>query len=116
MTKALGCLSQFFGLSLRKHRGEVLPPVARLRCGHCGEENIVAGCKTCGKSYVITTAHIEGKLRDAEAGPVSQLKAVLIGYACDSCLAKYYGNEAEAERQQRTCAACHEECLSLHGR
>ena len=113
--KAQGCLSHFFGFSIRKPRRAALPPVARLRCGHCSEENVVVGCKHCGKHYVITTAHIQGRVRDAEAGSVSHMQAILIGYTCDACLAKYYGHEAEAEKQQRTCAACHKEFLSQHG-
>ncbi len=76
---------------------------------------MVAGCKLCGRSYVLTTAHIEGRMRDAEAKSVGNQRAVLIGYTCDACLAKYYGDEAEAEQQQRTCPTCHKEFLSQHG-
>ena len=72
-----GCLSHFLGFSMRKPRRAVLPPIIRLRCGHCREENVVVGCKSCDKHYVITTAHIQGRVRDDEAGPVSHVQAIL---------------------------------------
>ena len=65
---------------------------------------------------MITTAHVEGRMRDDDAGSVSHMRAILIGYTCDACLAEYFGGINEAAERQRTCPACHEEFLSKHGR
>ena len=67
---------------------------------------------------MITTAHIEGRLRDYDAGPVSHLKAVLIS-TCDFCMHQILGDASAAVSaglRQRTCPACHTEFLSQHGR
>jgi hypothetical protein len=89
--------------------------IVRLICHHCRTENVIAGCKRCGRSYVITTAHIEGRQRDAAAGSVGHMKAILLAYTCDACLAEYFGGAEEAAEQQRTCPVCHKEFLSQHG-
>lgn len=67
---------------------------------------------------MITTAHVEGRLRDYDAGPVSHLRAVLLGQ-CDFCVRQFLGETAAAVAAgltQRTCPACHTEFLSQHGR
>ena len=111
-----GCLGQIFVPWRSSSRREKVPSTDRLTCGHCGENNLVVECEHCGKDYVITTAHVEGRMRDAESGPVSHIGAVLIAHTCDACLAKYSGNEVDAAQQQRTCAACHKEFLPQYGR
>ena len=100
----------------RKEHQRSIKPLVTLTCGHCGTDNVVAWCRECGKSYVLTTAHVEGRERDATAGSVAHLNAILLTYKCDACKAVYSGKAAEAERQQRTCPVCHEEFLSQHGR
>ncbi len=95
---------------------EPLKPLARLTCGHCNTENIVAECKRCERSYVITTAHVEGRERDDQAGSVAHMRAILLSGTCDACLAQYQGNVAEVATLQRTCPVCHNEFLSQHGR
>jgi len=92
--------------------------VGILKCGHCNTDNTVAECPRCGRSYVITTAHIEGRLRDYDAGPVSQEKTVLLS-TCDFCMHQIVGDASAAVSaglRQRTCPACHTEFLSQHGR
>ena len=92
--------------------------VGLLKCGHCGTDNTVAECPKCRRSYVITTAHIEGRLRDYDAGPVSHLKAVILS-TCDFCMHRILGDApaaVSAGLRQRTCPACHTEFLSQHGR
>ena len=92
--------------------------VVLLKCGHCQTENTVAECPKCGRGYVITTAHLEGRLRDYDAGPVNHLRAVIVSQ-CDFCLQKILGDPAAAVPaglRQRTCPACHTEFLSQHGR
>ena len=89
-----------------------------LKCAHCNTDNTVAECPKCGRSYVITTAHIEGRLRDYDAGPVSHLKAVILS-TCDFCIHQILGDASAAVSaglRQRTCPACHTEFLSEHGR
>lgn len=91
--------------------------VTLLKCGHCETDNTVAGCPKCGRGYVITTAHVEGRLRDFDAGPVGDLKAVLLSQ-CDFCIQKFLGDAAAAVSaglRQRTCPACRTEFLSQHG-
>jgi hypothetical protein len=88
--------------------------IVRLTCNHCGTENVVAECK-CEKPYVITTAHIEGRLRDDAAGSVGHMQAVLVGHTCDACIAQYFGGVEDAAERQRTCPVCHNEFLSHHG-
>jgi len=95
-----------------------LMSVVILKCGHCDTDNTVADCPKCGRSYVITTAHIEGRLRDYDAGPVSHLKAMILS-TCDFCIHQILGDAsaaASAGLRQRTCPVCRTEFLSLHGR
>lgn len=100
----------------RKNGRKPPKPLEQLTCKHCGTENVVAECKECARSYVITTAHVEGRGRDERAGSVAHMQAILLTYTCDACFAKYDGKEAEAADLQRTCPACHNEFLSQHGR
>ena len=92
--------------------------VRLLKCEHCNTDNLVAECGRCARSYVITTAHVEGRLRDFDAGPVSHLTHVLLS-DCDFCLRQSLGDSLEtasAGLRQRTCASCHTEFLTEHGR
>jgi hypothetical protein len=115
MGELKGCAGVFLPGFRKKPRPEV-KPLVRLSCHHCGTENIVAECKRCGRSYVITTAHVEGRMRgDDAAGSVSHMRAILVGYTCDACLAEHFGSVEGAAERQRTCPACREEFLSKHG-
>jgi transcription elongation factor Elf1 len=108
-----GCLSLFSPWRRGKRRRiRWLPAI--LACPHCHVANTVLECPKCGKRYVLTTAHIEGRPRDAEAKPVSHLRAVLLG-TCDACIAQIIGHVPDAEMRQRTCPACNEEFLSHYG-
>lgn len=115
MSKPQGCIGALLGFGGPTRRRKKPPFTATLICGHCSTANMVAGCQHCGRSYVLTDANLEGRMRDAEAKPVGNQRVIFTSFTCDACLAKYYGNEAEAERQQRTCPACHKEFLSQHG-
>ena len=67
---------------------------------------------------MITTAHIEGRLRDFDAGPVNREKHVVLS-TCDFCMHQIVGDASAAVSaglRQRTCPACHTEFLSQHGR
>lgn len=116
MTILPGCRNILSGIFRKKRSKPTVKPLARLTCGHCQTANVVGECKRCGKSYVITTAHIEGRVRDADAGSVGHRQAILHTGKCDVCRAPYDGNVAEAEQQQRTCPVCHAEFLSEHER
>ncbi len=89
-----------------------------LRCGHCGTDNAVAACRTCGRYFIVTQAHLAGEFRQFECQPVSQLPATEFD-VCDFCATKSSGlnpaRSVEAGLRQRTCASCHTEFLSGHG-
>ena len=102
-------------MSEKEHQRSIKQLVI-LTCGHCGTNNVVAECRKCGKGYVLTTAHIEGRRRDDAAGSVAHLGAILLTHKCDACKAAYSGKVEVAESQQRTCPVCHKEFLSQHGR
>lgn len=92
--------------------------VGILKCAHCNTDNTVAECPKCQRSYVITTAHREGRLRDYDAGPVSHLKFVLLS-DCDFCIHQILEDASaaiSAGLRQRTCPVCHREFLSGHRR
>jgi hypothetical protein len=86
-------------------------------CRHCGTENVVAECSQDARPFVLTTAHLEGRLRAFDDGPVQQLpQEFQEAPRCDFCSAKAAGlgpmETIEAGLRQKTCPACHTEFLS----
>jgi hypothetical protein len=91
-------------------------PVAQRTCRHCGASNLVAECERDGRRFVLTTAHLEGRAREVEDGPLEQLPPGFKAPLCDFCAAKAAGQApsqtTSAALRQRTCPACHTEFLS----
>ena len=86
-------------------------------CQHCGTENLVAECSHDARPFVLTTAHLERRLRAFDDGPVQQLPQGFQGAPlCDFCSAKAAGlgpmETTSAGLRQKTCPACHTEFLS----
>jgi hypothetical protein len=87
-----------------------------MTCRHCGAENFVAKCSRDARPFVLTTAHLEGRLRELDDGPVRLLPPGFEPSLCDFCTSK----DAElvpaatvmAGMRQATCAVCHTEFLS----
>lgn len=86
------------------------------RCGHCGTDNAVAACRTCGRYFVVTQSHLEGQPRSFESKPLSQQVEFDV---CDFCASKAAGlpspDVIQAGLRQQTCAHCHTEFLSGDG-
>jgi hypothetical protein len=65
---------------------------------------------------VLTTAHLEGRLREFDEGPVRDLPAGFEPRLCDFCASKAAGlgpaATVNAGLQQATCPVCHTEFLS----
>lgn len=89
-----------------------------LKCGNCNTENSVARCRKCGRGFVVTAEHLEGRLRDFDATPVVATNADAPGF-CDFCTFESLGNgvidKLNAGLRQKTCPSCHTEFLSEHG-
>lgn len=85
-------------------------------CRHCGTENLVAHCTQDARAFVLTTAHLEGRLRAFDDGPVQHLPFGVEARLCDFCAAKAAGlgpmETTSAGLRQKTCPACHTEFLS----
>jgi hypothetical protein len=85
-------------------------------CPHCATGNLVAECIQDGRLYVLTTAHIEGRPRAFDDGPVKELPSSFAPSLCDFCAAKAAGLSSieviEAGLRQNTCPVCHTEFLS----
>lgn len=87
-------------------------------CPNCGTENFVGQCRSCGRPFVLSEAHIEGRARQFGDAPLSETSEDLSLDLCDYCRLKEKGSLLEATsagRRQRTCPACHAECLSEAG-
>ena len=87
-----------------------------LTCRHCGTENFVAECPNDGRSFVLTTAHLEGRLREFEDRPVEEFPPGAETPLCDFCAGKAAGlglaELVNAGLRQKTCPACHTEFIS----
>ena len=85
-------------------------------CQHCGTENFVAECPQDGRSFVLTTAHLEGRLREFDDRSVQVLSRDVKTPLCDFCASKAAGlgpsEVVLAGLRQKTCPACHTEFLS----
>jgi hypothetical protein len=85
-------------------------------CAHCGTENFVAECPEDGRSFVLTTANLEGRLREFEDGPIDAFPPGAEPPLCDFCASKAAGlglaEVVNAGLRQKTCPACHTEFLS----
>ena len=51
-------------------------------CEHCGTQNFVAECRQDGRRFVLTTAHLEGRLREFDDGPIQELP---VGFELPLC-------------------------------
>jgi hypothetical protein len=84
-------------------------------CRHCGTENLVVECKKDARSFVLTTAHLDGRLRQFDDGPVQQLAPDFEAPLCDYCATKAAGlgpiDTTNAGLRQKTCPVCHTEFL-----
>ena len=60
-------------------------------CRHCGTENLVAECSQDARTFVLTTAHVEGRRRDFDDGPIQQLPQGFEALLCDYCTARAAG-------------------------
>jgi hypothetical protein len=80
-------------------------------CPQCGALNCVAACGTCGRRFVLTSAHIAGRPRRREDGPLRRCPEPLPVRGCDFCVSKSEGLPAgkavEMGLQMRLCASCH---------
>jgi hypothetical protein len=87
-----------------------------LTCRHCGTKNFVAECREDARPFVLTTAHLEGRLREFEDGPVEDLPTGFEPPPCDFCASKAAGlgpaETVNAGLRQATCPVCHTEFLS----
>ena len=85
-------------------------------CHHCGATNLVATCRQDGRPFVLTTAHVAGRLRDFQDGSVAELPPGFDVPVCDFCFARATEQNpirtTNAGLRQRTCPACHTEFLS----
>ena len=85
-------------------------------CEHCGTQNFVAECRQDGRRFVLTTAHLEGRLREFDDGPIQELPVGFELPLCDFCASKARGlgpmETTMAGLRQGTCPACHTECLA----
>ena len=90
-----------------------------LTCGHCGAINAVSVCQ-CGRSFVLTVAHLEGQLRGFDDRPIQRVPSNVDVLDCDFCAAKARNEDPRRALnlglRQRTCPVCHQEFLSEHGR
>ena len=92
-------------------------PTKVITCTHCHTDNTVTQCLECGRNFAVTMAHLAGKLRDFDSGPIGNL-TVAAPSRCDFCSYQLLGDTLaalEAGLRQRTCPACHTEFLSEHG-
>jgi hypothetical protein len=85
-------------------------------CRHCGTKNLVAQCSQDARAFVLTAAHLEGRLREFDDGPVQQLPPGFEAPLCDFCAFRAAGlgpiETTNAGLRQKTCPVCHTEFLS----
>lgn len=90
-------------------------PVTRT-CRHCGTDALVAECEEDGRAFVLTTAHLEGRLRTFDDGPPPQEVPAFRAGLCDRCASQAAGlgpmDVVTAGLRQKTCPVCHSEMLS----
>ena len=82
-------------------------------CRDCGEVCTVATCDRCGRSFVVTVAHIEGRERDFGDGLATGV-VDRPDWLCDVDRAKDASGAAAAVAaglRQRTCASCHSQLV-----
>jgi hypothetical protein len=93
-------------------------PTRVAACSHCGAQNVITRCERCGRGFVLTKAHVEGRLRNFDEPPISEVPQGVIRL-CDFDQSRDAGASAEliviAGLRQRTCTACHTEFLSSYG-
>jgi hypothetical protein len=86
-----------------------------VKCGHCGTDNVVGLCSECGRSFVITTAHLQLLDRKFAAEAVGALPPNFQIPTCDFCTFQARGDSFKAMTgalRQRTCPACKTEVLT----
>ena len=85
-------------------------------CRHCGTVNFVAECRIDARRFVLTTAHLEGRVREFDDGPLQDVPAGLETPLCDFCASEAAGRgpaeTVSAGLTQATCPVCHTEFLS----
>jgi hypothetical protein len=90
--------------------------VAAHACRHCGTENVVALCREDGRWFVLTTSHLEGRLRGFDDLPIQVVPPGFEPPLCDFCASKARGlpptETVNAVMRQATCPVCHTEFLS----
>jgi hypothetical protein len=78
---------------------------------------MVAECGQDNRPFVITTAHLEGRQRTYDDGPIDDVPPVFSAPLCDFCAAKAAElpptEVVTAGLRQKTCPVCHTEFLSL---
>ena len=85
------------------------------RCRHCGTINQVARCEECDREYVVTVAHVEGRLRTYDDPGLLMAPENYGPLICDFCSARRMGlsvQAVDAGLRQATCPTCHTEFLS----
>ena len=86
------------------------------RCTHCGSENLVAECGQDARPFVLTTSHLQGRMREFDDGPVQHLPADFELPLCDFCASRAAGlgptDTIGAALRQATCPVCRIEFLS----
>ena len=84
-------------------------------CPNCDASTVVAWCKTCGRPFVLSGAHLRGRVRRFGDTPLGKVPGDLGLERCDYCRLKERGQMREAmdaARRQKTCPVCHAVCLS----
>jgi hypothetical protein len=85
-------------------------------CRQCGTENLIAQCGQDARLFVLTTSHLEGRLREFDDGPVKQLPPGFEVPLCDFCSAKAAGlgpmQTTSAGLRQTICPTCRTNFLS----
>jgi hypothetical protein len=85
-------------------------------CRHCDTTNFVAECDNCRRPFALTGAHVSGRAREFDDGPLTELPTDFEVPHCDFCSAKEAGEPptvtTNAGARQKTCPICHTEFFS----
>jgi hypothetical protein len=90
----------------------------KINCHNCKADLFVRKC-SCGRSYILTSAHTEVRRRDHTAKPIDEGDANQITEKlCDFCKAKAEGEKPfvvmNIGMRQKTCPKCHVDTLSYY--
>ena len=90
----------------------------KINCHNCKGVLFVRKC-SCGRNYILTTAHTEIRRRDHTAKPIEESDAEkIVEHLCDFCTAKKEGEKPmqlmNIQMRQKTCPKCHQEALSYY--